>query len=169
MRPRSGAWGFDVGVGLAVDLSGSELVWSAGASVHARVRWRWLSLAAEASGYLPSSSAALERGGSLRVQGWRAMGVGCAHPARWSLCVMVGGGGTAVVVEGGATDAVPTAAQLWLGPRVGFDLVRAGRLRVTLRVDALWTPTPLEVTTASAAWAQRWLVSPGIGASWSIL
>lgn len=168
-QPRLSPWGFDVGVGLAADLFGSEVTASAGASVHARLRWRWLSVAAEASGYLPSTSADLERGGSLRVQAWRAIGVACGHPSRWSLCATAGGGATAVVVEGGVADASPTVAQLWLGIRVGFDLARVGRLRLSTRVDALWTPTPLEVTTGASTWTQQWLLSLGIGASWSIL
>ncbi len=171
VRRPSSPWRVEAGAGLVGDLAGDTPLWAAGFEAHGRARRAALSLGVELVALLPSSSAEPSPEASLSALSGRFVGVACGHPWRFSLCVVAGVSVTRLTLLGrfGAASEEPLVVSPVVGPRVAFDLVRAGAFALSLRVEGLWVPGAATLQFAEGrTWGDPWRLSAGLGATWSI-
>ncbi len=170
-RPPSSPWRFEAGAGLVGDLAGDAPLWAAGFEAHGRARRAALSLGIELVALLPSSSADPSPEASLSALSGRFVGVACGHPWRFSLCAVAGVSATRLTLLGrfGVASEEPLVVSPVVGPRVAFDLVRAGGFALSLRVEGLWVPGAATLQFSEGrTWRDPWRLSAGLGATWSI-
>ncbi|MFO0648448.1 MAG: hypothetical protein U0326_19565 [Polyangiales bacterium] len=170
-RPPPSPWRFEAGAGFVGDLAGDTPLWAGGFEAHGRARRAALSLGVELAALLPSSSAEPSPEASLSALTGRFVGVACGHPWRFSLCAVAGVSVTRLSIVGrfGAASEEPLVVSPVVGPRVAFDLVRAGGFALSLRVEGLWVPGAATLQFAEGrTWRDPWRLSAGLGATWSI-
>lgn len=161
----------EAGAGLVGELAGDAPLWAGGFEIHGRARRAALSLGAEVVALLPSSSAEPSPEASLSALSGRVVGVACGHPWRFALCAVAGVSVSRFTLLGrfGAASEEPVVVSPVVGPRVAFDLVRAGAFALTLRAEGLWVPGASTLQFAEGrAWRDPWRLSAGLGATWSI-
>lgn len=170
-RPEGTPWRLELAAGLLGERFGDDPLWAFGLYAQGRARRGALSLGAELVALLPSSDATPAPGATLSALSGRAVGVVCAHPWRLGLCGVAGASLSRLTLRGafGPGDAEPLLAGAVIGPRVTIDLLRIRGFGLTLRVEALWVPSPVELQfPGGQRWREDWHLSAGIGGGWTI-
>lgn len=170
-RPRAPLWRFEAGAGLVGDLSGDTPLWAAGLVGHGRARRGVFSVGVELVALLPSSTTEPSPEATLSALSGRVVTTACGHPWRFALCAVAGLSVTRFTLHGrfGVGSEEPIVVSPVVGPRVAFDLVRAGSFTLGLRVEGLWVPGAATLLFAEGkTWRDPWRLSAALGASWSI-